>query len=480
MLRLSLLSGLLGFFFMTDISAVYVCTVVITLCEDYNLDIEPFAIAAVTSSNIGSAASVIGNISSMLAHEMVADLDFSLYFLRMSIPAIVGLFINAIFLGLYYRKSLPVARLHACCNAEYNHIAINSPEFYKIAEEYGKAAQNRNTLYINECIDVQSSDPIAITILDSDNKANESTRLLGSPVPIYCDILSTSPESISIYEDVNAPPSTPIDPQSMVLPIPCARNPPPLPPTLLIPPIGFQSSDCSSSSSAKCSPTRKKHGLFFDKTIIGFFEFCKTHCCNIIFVCAIIFMYTGIALENHVGWTALVVALIIALVEDTNGHHELFADLDFPTIAYYFGLFIMIRGIEETPILSQAWQFTYSKLSSCDNPIILLSCFAALVSLFNVVLSSVPTLLILLPLLGNVTIEISDQKLVWLLVWCIAITSNLLPTGSAVGLAMNETIKISTVEGIRTRFDSSRVWLKYSLFSTTIILAVGVAIISTY
>ncbi|ORX84855.1 hypothetical protein K493DRAFT_320046 [Basidiobolus meristosporus CBS 931.73] len=487
MLRLSLLSGLLGFFFMSDISAVYVCTVVITLCEDYSLNIEPFAVAAVTSSNIGSIASVVGNINSLLAHEMIADLDFNQYFLRMSIPAFVGLLVNAVFLGLYYRRSLPVFRLQASSYAEHNHIAINSPEFYKIAEEYRKAAQNRNTLYIDERLEAQPVGPICINI--HDGSAKEDTPLLGSPVPIYCEILSTSPESIPVYETIDAPPSTPIDPSVAVLPIPRTRCPPSPPPTLLIPPAGFSpssssclspNSSCLSPCSSRYSPTRKKHGLFFDKTIIGFLEFWRDHYRSIIFGSAIVFMYTGIALENHVGWTALVVALIIALVENRDGHNDLFADLDFPSLAYYFGLFIMIRGIQETPLLIDAWKLACSKLAVNDNPIVLLASLVFFVTSFNIVLSPVATLLLLLPLMENMIDEIYGQKLIWLLVWCIALTSNLLFTGSAVGFAMNETIKFSTVDSIRTHFGKSRIWLRYSLWTTPIIMVLGIAIICLY
>ncbi|KAK9766083.1 hypothetical protein K7432_005106 [Basidiobolus ranarum] len=435
MLRLSFLSGLLGFFFMADIFAVYVCTVVITLCEDYELDIEPFSVAAVTASNIGSTACIIGNMNNVLAHEMIPGLDFTTYFLRMSIPAITGLLLNAIFLWFYYRNSLPRARLWASSHAEYNHIAIDSPEFYIIAQEYAKAAQNKNTLYIDERTNNRTVEPISITISDSDTDTNEHTKLLNQPVPIYCEILSTSPESISGYDDVNAPPSTPVEPYSVELPISQSRCPPSPPPSLLIPPAGFLSSGHSSLSS-RLSPTRKKHGLFFDKTILGFLESWRSHYRTIITVLALVFMYISLIFKDHVGWTALVVALTIALVDNGRESNDLFVDLDFPSIAYYFGLFVMIRGVEETPIINDIWHMVYTRLASVYNPIILIVCFATLVLLVTMILTPVPTLLVLLPLMEHMVYDTYGQRLVWLLLWCITISSNLWPTGSVAGLAM--------------------------------------------
>ncbi|ORX96517.1 hypothetical protein K493DRAFT_19215 [Basidiobolus meristosporus CBS 931.73] len=475
MLRLSLLSGVLGFFFMTDISAVYISTVVMTLCEDYGLDIEPFAVAAVTASNIGSTACVIGSMNNVLAHEMSPGLDFLPFFLRMSIPAILGLLVNSIFLWIYYRRSLSQARLSASSHAEHNYIAVDSPEFYKIAEEYAKAAQNRNTLYIDEGNSSHSTGPISITISNTAPEVDENSRLLSHPLPVYCDILSTSPESISSYEYANTPPSTPVDPQAIRVSIPGVCPPSP-PPSLSIPAAGFYTS--SGRSSLRLSPVRKKHGIFFDKTITDFLESWRTHYRTIITVLAIVFMYLSLAFGDRVGWTALIVALIIVLVDNRREPNDLFADLDFPTIAYYFGLFVMIRGIEETPIVEDIWTFLSGKLATISSPVALVVFFAGFVAFLTMVLTPVPTLLILLPLLEDMVVKVYGQRLVWLLVWCIAISSNLLPTGSVSGLAMRETMKISLVEGIRSRFDSTRFWLKYSLWTTPIIMAIGIAIIA--
>ncbi|KAI8054116.1 citrate transporter-like domain-containing protein [Syncephalis plumigaleata] len=111
LLRVSLASALMGAFVMNDGAAIFLTGVIIAICEEYDLDIEPYALALATSANIGSAATIIGNPKNMIVQEQVPNIDFLAFFARMGPPALFGTLINAACLLWYYRDRLSGGRL---------------------------------------------------------------------------------------------------------------------------------------------------------------------------------------------------------------------------------------------------------------------------------------------------------------------------------------------------------------------------------
>ncbi len=67
---------------MNDGAALFLSTVLIRLCDKYELPLKPYMIAMATSANIGSAASVLGNPKNMVIHAK-ADLDFMAFMTRL-------------------------------------------------------------------------------------------------------------------------------------------------------------------------------------------------------------------------------------------------------------------------------------------------------------------------------------------------------------------------------------------------------------
>ena len=68
--RTSLISSILGAFIMNDGAAIFLTDLVLQLCIENNLPIEPYSMAISTSANIGSTLTVIGNPKNMLMRRL--------------------------------------------------------------------------------------------------------------------------------------------------------------------------------------------------------------------------------------------------------------------------------------------------------------------------------------------------------------------------------------------------------------------------
>jgi Na+/H+ antiporter NhaD/arsenite permease-like protein len=99
-------SALLSAFLVNDAVCLFLTPLVLVLCRKGGLPYGPFLIAIATSSNLGSAATLVGNPQNMIIGNL-SGYGFSDFLLR-SLPAVgAGLLINTLLLILYYRKRLP-------------------------------------------------------------------------------------------------------------------------------------------------------------------------------------------------------------------------------------------------------------------------------------------------------------------------------------------------------------------------------------
>ncbi|KAI9229664.1 MAG: citrate transporter-like domain-containing protein [Piptocephalis tieghemiana] len=111
LIRVSLASGFFAGLIMNDGSAIFLTGVIISICEENDLEVEPFALALATSANIGSAATVIGNPKNMIIQEQIPNTSFMSFFLSMAPAAYVGTLLNTLCLCWHYRHRLPHRQL---------------------------------------------------------------------------------------------------------------------------------------------------------------------------------------------------------------------------------------------------------------------------------------------------------------------------------------------------------------------------------
>jgi len=83
-------AGLLSAVLVNDIVCLAMAPALITLCRKQQLDARPFLLALACASNVGSAATLIGNPQNMLVGEMLG-LSFTGYLWFAGLPAVAGL-----------------------------------------------------------------------------------------------------------------------------------------------------------------------------------------------------------------------------------------------------------------------------------------------------------------------------------------------------------------------------------------------------
>jgi Na+/H+ antiporter NhaD/arsenite permease-like protein len=99
-------AAVLSAFLVNDAVCLFLTPLIIVTCRRGGLPLGPFLIAIATSSNIGSAATLVGNPQNMIIGSL-SQYSFATFLLR-SLPAVVaGLAANLLLLFLYYRKHLP-------------------------------------------------------------------------------------------------------------------------------------------------------------------------------------------------------------------------------------------------------------------------------------------------------------------------------------------------------------------------------------
>ncbi len=102
LLAVILLTGVLSAVFMNDIVCLAIPPVLIHSCRNRRLDPVPFLLAVACASNIGSAATLIGNPQNILIGQSL-DLSFSRYLLLAGAPSLIGLFITWAVIAYLYR-----------------------------------------------------------------------------------------------------------------------------------------------------------------------------------------------------------------------------------------------------------------------------------------------------------------------------------------------------------------------------------------
>ena len=101
----SLVSAVLSAFLVNDTVCLFLTPLVVVVCRQSGLPLGPYLIAVATSSNIGSAATLVGNPQNMIIGSM-SGLGFMEFLVRAAPAAAVGLAVNLGLLWLYFGRRL--------------------------------------------------------------------------------------------------------------------------------------------------------------------------------------------------------------------------------------------------------------------------------------------------------------------------------------------------------------------------------------
>jgi len=98
-------AGILSAFFVNDTICLIFTPIVLTVTDRLKIPATPYVIALATSANIGSAMSVTGNPQNALIG-VAAKFSFLGFLAHLAPIALVGLLINMLILGLFFRREL--------------------------------------------------------------------------------------------------------------------------------------------------------------------------------------------------------------------------------------------------------------------------------------------------------------------------------------------------------------------------------------
>lgn len=98
-------AGVLSALFLNDTICLLMTPMLLTLCRRARLPAEPYLIALATSSNVGSVMTLTGNPQNILVGQSSAW-TWGAFALRMVPIGLIGLVLNALVVGLIYRKPL--------------------------------------------------------------------------------------------------------------------------------------------------------------------------------------------------------------------------------------------------------------------------------------------------------------------------------------------------------------------------------------
>ena len=96
------ISGILSALLINDIVCLAMTPVVLELCLGRGLNPKPYLLALACSSNIGSAATLIGNPQNILVGQTLS-MSFSAYLLDSAVPVLIGLLLVVFILGRQFR-----------------------------------------------------------------------------------------------------------------------------------------------------------------------------------------------------------------------------------------------------------------------------------------------------------------------------------------------------------------------------------------
>ncbi|MBK7994273.1 MAG: anion transporter [Blastocatellia bacterium] len=103
------ISGILSAFFVNDIICLVLTPLIIEMVSRLKLPAIPYLVAVATSSNIGSAASAVGNPQNILIASL-GNLSFREFLLKLGPIALIGLALNFLVVYLIYRSQLKVEK----------------------------------------------------------------------------------------------------------------------------------------------------------------------------------------------------------------------------------------------------------------------------------------------------------------------------------------------------------------------------------
>jgi len=191
--RVSLLTTLLSATVTNDAAVIILTQPICEMCIERGIAVMPFLLALTTAANTGSTLTLIGNPQNVIIASY-SGIGFFTFFAAMIIPVFVSLFVNWLFLVMFYWRQLS-ENATISETKESIPICCQSPSKIKDAENVTDDCETANPLALNqdECKAPEPAaadgveDPTKIAS-DTTNDASDTTNDAARDIDVSCDI----------------------------------------------------------------------------------------------------------------------------------------------------------------------------------------------------------------------------------------------------------------------------------------------------
>ncbi|CAG8488079.1 12419_t:CDS:2 [Funneliformis caledonium] len=505
--RVSFLSGTLAALIMDNGAVTFLSPLVFRLCDENRLEIEPFMIALATSANIGSVATVIGNVKNLIIVETIPEISFFEFFAQMTPLAIMGLVLNTIFLTFYYRKSFADRTIKPYKPPKNINTSPTSTNLLPQNAVAGITATSREIPAMESSYDSDEDNFASGIMSDSDGRdensdmesnddeslhsEGENSNLLARKKntlltrPQFANEFSSSPDRLPplrnyAYEQtvyMNDDDNDVTSPWVIRRESGFNYNQRQSQPALTR--FAWAAPDPESNSrglQGLGSNIQKQTERFISDTKNFFGNGCLWK--NAFFITIMFGMYLALFLEKSFGWSTVTVASLLLFIDKKNVSNVI-NKINWGIVVYLIGIFGVMRGLYATPIPDLLWYQYEEMFIRPDIRKISISMFALafMSTVFALSLTSVPAVLLILPYIPNIIEPSLRNNAGYLLAWNVVLVGNLSARRSSAGLIVSEIAKDQLFDTPLVRPHEFKVWGKYSVWSTFIISIVGTLMI---
>ena len=168
---------------------------------------------------------------------------------------------------------------------------------------------------------------------------------------------------------------------------------------------------------------------------------------------------------------ALVSAFLLMLIVHKKIHvHHVFSKIEWPTLAFFAGLFILVHGLEAVGLLDIIAHYLTNITSNCS---ILLMIILWSAGLFSMVVDNIPFVTVMIPVLMTIETSFAGNPHVSLIWWALILGAALGGNGTIVGASANVIgTDLARQQGVKITFLS---YFKYSFPLTIMALTISSA-----
>nr|XP_009382158.1 PREDICTED: putative transporter arsB [Musa acuminata subsp. malaccensis]XP_009382159.1 PREDICTED: putative transporter arsB [Musa acuminata subsp. malaccensis] len=452
LVRICLVSAVSSALFTNDTCCVVLTEFILKLARQNNLPPQPFLLALASSSNIGSAATPIGNPQNLVI-AVQSGISFEKFLAGLFPAVLLGGLLNAAILLCYFWKLLSVEKdeevasavgevvaeddmtLHRFSPATMSHVAsLNSQEFGSSLEAFFRSPSlSGEFAHISSIrsrgnsidIDVQNASNVGIESMRASAASRDAAEGAG---------IAHREEGVSSRR--------------------VSRT--------------YSSQRCVSREEASLQAADSKESSM---------EMWKSRMWKACVYLVTIGMLISLLMGLNMSWTAITAALALVVL-DFKDACPCLEKVSYSLLIFFCGMFITVDGFNKTGIPSALWEFVepYARIDSASG----ITLLSLVILVLSNVASNVPTVLLLGGRIAASAALISpaEEMRAWLiLAWVSTVAGNLSLLGSAANLIVCEQARRVQYFAYNLSFLGH---LRFGVPSTLLVAGIGLFLVRSY